>query len=62
MAKKMFAVTIRVLAVSSIFRKLAKMKEFKEDEGELFALLSVLHSGRGRRNHARIQGFVEETV
>ena len=58
---KVFAITTIFLAISSIFWTLAKMKEFKEDEGELFLLLSVLHSARRRRKHARIQAFVEET-
>ena len=60
--QKVFAITTRFLAISSIFRNLAKMKEFKEDEGELFVLLSVLHSAGRRRKHPRIQGYVEETV
>ena len=59
--QKVFAVTTTFLAISSVFKNLAKMKEFKEDE-ELFLLLSALHSARRRRKHARIQGFVEETV
>ena len=60
--QKVFAVTTTFLAISSVFKNLAKMKEIKEDEGELFVLLSALHSARRRRKHARIQGFVEQTV
>ena len=60
--QKVFAIITSFLAISSIVRNLAKMKEFKEDEGELFVLSSALHSARRRRKHARIQGFVEETV
>ena len=55
--KKVFAITTAsFLAISSIFWNLAKMKEFKEDEGELFVQKSALHSTRRRRKHARIQG------
>ena len=56
--QKVFAITSSFLAISSIFRNLAKMKEFKEDEGKL---LGVLHSARRRRKHARIQALVEKT-
>jgi len=34
----------------------------KEDEEELFVLLTALRSAGRRRNLARIQGFVEESV
>ena len=40
--QKVFTITSGFLAISSIFRNLAKMKEFKEDGGELFVLLRVL--------------------
>ena len=50
--QKVFAITTNVLAISSIFPNTAKMKEFKEDVGELFVLLSVLHLVQRRRKHA----------
>ena len=44
--ENVFATTASFFAISSIFRNLAKMKEFQENEGELVVLLSALHSTR----------------
>ena len=60
MAKTVFAITISFLAISSILRNLAKMKEFKDDEGKLFVLLSVLRIAQHPRKHARIQGSCQK--
>ena len=51
------------LAVYLLFRLAPFAKNLlKEDEEELFVLLTALRSAGRRRKLARIQGFVEETV
>ena len=51
------------LAVYLLFRLAPFAKNrLKEDEKELYVLLTALRSAGRRRKLARIQGFVEETV
>ena len=60
---EVFSVTTSFLAVYLLFRSAPFAKNLlKEDEEELFVLLTALRSAGRRRKLARIQGFVEETV
>jgi len=58
-----FSLTTSFLTVYFLFRLAPFAKNLlKEDEEELFVLLTALRSAGHRRKLARIQGFVEETV
>jgi len=58
-----FSVTTSFLAVYLHSRlALFAKNRLKEDDEEFFVLLTALRSAGRRRKHARIQGFVEETV
>ena len=60
---EVFSVTTSFSAVYLLFRLAPFAKNLlKEDEEELFVLLTALRSAGRRRKFARIQGFVEETV
>jgi len=60
---EVFSVTTSILAVYLLFRLASFSKHLlKEDDEELFVLLTALCSAGSRRKLARIQGFVEETV
>ena len=60
---EVFSVTTSILAVYLLFRLASFSKHLlKEDDEELFVLLTALSSAGCRRKLARIQGFVEETV
>jgi len=60
---EVFSVTTSFLAVYLLFRLAPFAKNLlKEDEEELFVLLTALRSAGRRRKLTRIQGFVEETV
>ena len=58
-----FSVTTSILAVYLLFRLASFSKNLlKDDDEELFVLLTTLCSVGSCRKLARIQGFVEETV
>ena len=60
---EVFSVTTSILAVYLLFRLASFSKNLlKEDDEELFVLLTALRSAGRHQNLARIQGFVEETV
>ena len=60
---EVFSVTTCFSAVYLLFRLAPFAKNLlKEDEEELFVLLTALRSAGRRRKLARVQGFVEETV
>jgi len=60
---EVFSVTTSILVVYLLFRLASFSKNLlKEDDEELFVLLTALRSARRRRKLARIQGFVEKTV
>jgi len=60
---EVFSVTTSFLVVYLLFCLASFSKNLlKEDDEELFVLLTALRSAGSRRKLARIQGYVEETV